>query len=237
MHAAVHGRRPLAALGLAGLFLGLAVASRPPILFGTLLFLPPLWLLMRRESRAWKTGWRYGLAAAAGLGLCGAALLAHNYPRFDNPLEFGQNFQLTSSRELSNRHFGWDYVRQNLRVYYFFPLRWSWQFPFASAQTPGWSIPDYAGSEEMCGLGVTFPFLWLALAAPLAVWPRTGAERRALAAIGGARLAARGHAAFAGDSTGAAGTRGRTAFCHRRSLRIGSRRRARRWSGGRGFSF
>ncbi len=186
VHAAVHGRRPLAALGLAGLFLGLAVASRPPILFGTLLFLPPLWLLMRRESRAWKTGWRYGLAAAAGLALCGAALLAHNYARFDNPLEFGQNFQLTSSRELSNRHFGWDYVRQNLRVYYFFPLRWSWQFPFAWAQTPGWSIPDYAGSEEMCGLGVTFPFLWLALAAPLAVWQRTGAERRALAAMVGA---------------------------------------------------
>ncbi|MSU73433.1 MAG: hypothetical protein EXS43_14025 [Opitutus sp.] len=186
VHAAVHGRRPLAALCLAGLFLGLAVAARPPVLFGAALFPAPLWLLIRRESRPGKTWWRYGLAAAAGLALCGAAMLAHNYARFDNPLEFGQNFQLTSSRELSNRHFGLDYVRQNLRVYYLFPLRWSWEFPFVSAQTPGWTIPDYAGSEEMCGLGVTFPFLWLALAAPLAVWQRAEAERRSLCAMLGA---------------------------------------------------
>ena len=184
--AAIDGRRPLTALGLAGLCLGLAVASRPPTLFGGALLLAPLWLLIRRDPPPGRNGWRYVVAASAGLVLCGAAVLAHNYARFDQPLEFGQNFQLTSARELSNRHFGLDYVWHNLRVYYLFPLRWSWEFPFVSAQTPSWSIPDYAGSEEMCGLGVTFPFLWLALAAPLAGWRRSRAERQTVGATVGA---------------------------------------------------
>jgi hypothetical protein len=186
VHAAVHGRRPLMALGLAGLFLGLAMAARPPTLFGAALLLAPLWLLIRRESHPMRNAWRHGLAAAAGLIACGMVVLAHNYARFENPLEFGQNFQLTAARELSNRHFGLDYAWHNLKVYYLFPLRWSWEFPFVSAQTPGWSLSDYAGSEEMCGLGVTFPFLWLALAAPLASWQRPEAERRSLGAMLGA---------------------------------------------------
>ncbi len=65
---ALHGRRPVLALGVAGVLIGLA----------------------------------------AGLGLCGAAMLAHNYARFGSALEFGQNYQLTAARELNNRHFGLD---------------------------------------------------------------------------------------------------------------------------------
>jgi hypothetical protein len=173
-------------LGLAGLSLGLAMASRPPNLFAAAMLLAPLWMLVWRAPRPVAAWWRHGLAATAGLGLCGLAMLAYNYARFDNPLEFGQNYQLTSSRELENRHFGLDFIPQNLGVYYFFPLRWSWDFPFVSAHTPSWSNPDYAGGEEMCGFGVTFPFLWLALAAPLAWWRRRADERRSLRAMMGA---------------------------------------------------
>ena len=186
VYAAVHGRRPLVSLGLAGLSLGLAMASRPPNLFGAAMLLIPWWVLVWRAPRPAAAWWRYGLAATAGLALCGLAMLAYNYARFENPLEFGQNYQLTSSRELGNRHFGLDYIPHNLGVYYLCPLRWSWDFPFGSAHTPSWSNPDYAGGEEMCGFGVTFPFLWLALAAPLAWWRRSPHERRSLWAMVGA---------------------------------------------------
>ncbi len=185
VYAAIHGFRPLLCLGLAGLCLGLAMASRPPNLFGVAMLLAPLWLAWRvpHPERPW---WRCVLIALAGVGLCGVGILAHNYARFDHPLEFGQNYQLTASHELKNRHFGLNYMPHNLAVYYFCPLRWSWEFPFVAAWTPGTDIPDYAGGEEMCGLAVTFPFLWLALAAPLGWWRRTADEGRTLRVMLGA---------------------------------------------------
>ncbi len=177
---AVDGRRPVRALGAAGLLIGLAAASRPPCVFGALMLLPVLWWAGRNRAAWW---WRGGLAAAAGLGLCGAAMLAHNYARFGNALEFGQNYQLTAARELNNRHFGFDYMLHNFRVYYFCPVRWTWEFPFVAAQTPVSTIRDHAGSEEMAGLLVTLPILWLAIAAPLAWRGREERESRSIRAV------------------------------------------------------
>ena len=182
-YAAIHGGRRVLALGAAGLCLGLAAASRPPSVFGAAMLLPVLWVGWREKQSGW---WRGALAAGAALGACIVAMLIYNYARFGNPLEFGQNYQLTASRELSNRHFGLDYMRHNFGVYYFFPVGWSWTFPFVSARTPFASIPDYAGSEEMAGLLATLPFLWLALAAPLAWRGRPDAESRGARATVGA---------------------------------------------------
>ena len=188
MYAAVHARTTRAsalACGAAGLCIGLAASSRPPCLFGAAMLLAPLWLGWR-ERKSGRTWWWGRLAAAVGLGLCVAAMLVHNYARFGNALEFGQNYQLTSSQELKNRHFGLDYMAHNLAVYYFGPVSWSWEFPFVAAQTPTSTIPGHAGSEEMAGLGVTLPFLWLALAVPLAWRGRADDERRKLRAVVGA---------------------------------------------------
>lgn len=187
IYAAIHGRRPVLALGTAGLLIGWAAASRPPALFGAAMLLPVLWFAWRKKATWW---WRGALAAGAGLGCCGVAMLWHNSARFGHALEFGQNYQLTSARELSNRHFGLDYMAHNLRVYFFGEVQWSWEFPFVAAQVPATNIPDYAGSEEMAGMLVTLPFLWWALAAPLA-WRRRAEEtereklRAMLGAIGG----------------------------------------------------
>jgi hypothetical protein len=61
-------------------------------------------------------------------------------------------------------------------------LRWSSEFPFAQAQAIEIShIPDYFGTEEVCGMAVTFPFVWFILALPLAWWRRDRAESRRLA--------------------------------------------------------
>lgn len=191
----LHARRPIPAFVLAGICLGLAVGARPPCLFAAVMFLPALW--HRWQDPATRpTVWRCALAAAVPLGLCGAAILAYNFARFGNPLEFGQSYQLTGIHEARAHHFSLRYFLPNLAIYGFTWPRWSWVFPFVSAARPGSGVPGYLGGEEICGLAVTLPFLWLAGAAPLA-WTRrapgtaTGL-RTMILAIAGAGVAVAG---------------------------------------------
>ncbi len=71
-------------------------------------------------------------------------------------------------------------------MYYFCPVKWSWEFPFVSATMPHSTIADHAGTEEMAGLLVTLPFLWLALAVPLTWRDRAERESRQVRTMFGA---------------------------------------------------
>ena len=170
LYRALVGPRPELALGLAGLSLGLAVGSRPTCVLGALMFLPPL--LHLRRAAPQKTLWRRGaLAAAAGLGVCLLALASHNIARFGNPFEFGQGFQLSGVYESKMQHFRFAYLAHNFSIYYLHLPEWTREFPFVSATAV--TAPGPAGylggwNEPICGLAVTLPFLWLALASPLA---------------------------------------------------------------------
>lgn len=177
---AIHGRHPVAWMAAAGLALGLAVGSRPPTLFAAPLLLAPVWFAWREgnPARAW---WRKALAAALPVGLCGLALMAHNYARFDSPLEFGQNYQLSGAYEGKQTHFApLRYLPHNLYVYFFQPVEWTWEFPFAMAEKVEVGMPGdgYMGTEEVCGLAVTFLYFWFALALPLGWRERALSERR-----------------------------------------------------------
>lgn len=184
---AAHGRRPALAMAAAGLSLGLAVGSRPTCLFAAPLLLGPLWLAARerRPERDWR---RMAVAAVVPLGLCGLALMWHNHARFDSPLEFGQNYQLSGAHEGQQTHFSPRYFAHNFAVYFFQALHWTAEFPFAMAcgvDVP--SIPGYFGTEEVSGLVATFPYVALIVALPLAWWRREPAEARAFtAALGSA---------------------------------------------------
>jgi len=165
---ALHGRRPIFALTLAGLSIGLAVTARPTYLLGTGLLLPPLWVLAHRAGRDWR--WARGvLAAGGGLVLCVGLVLTHNYARFGQALEFGQNYQLTGVYESKVRHFHWTYVPHNLRIYAFQPPAVTKQFPFIRATAVRGGPKGYLGewNEAVCGLLVTLPFFWLLGALPL----------------------------------------------------------------------
>ncbi len=186
VYRAIHGARPLWAMAAAGLCAGLAVGSRPTCLFACGLLLAPVWLAWRerRPERVW---WRLGLAALGPLAACGLAIMAHNYARFDNPLEWGQNYQLSGAYEGKLVHFSPRFFLHNCAVYFFQPLRWTGEFPFALAEGIEIShIEDYFGTEEVCGLAVTFPFYWFVLALPLAWARRNGDEARRLTAVLGA---------------------------------------------------
>lgn len=169
VYAALHGRRPIIALGLAGISLGLAAGARPTYVFSTVMLLPALWGIRRARGRIWR---RAGLAAAAGFGVCVLVILAHNYARFGNPLEFGQNYQLSGIYESKADHFRAAYLPRNLFIYFSQSVRWSPELPFMFAEalkTEG--AVGYHGrfNEGVAGLLVTFPFIGLAPAFLLAV--------------------------------------------------------------------
>jgi hypothetical protein len=182
---AMHGRRPVLAMALAGLSLGLAVGSRPTCLLAAPLLLAPLvWAWREQGTRG--IPWRLVLAAVVPLGLCGLALMAHNAARFGSPFEFGQNYQLSGAYESKLTHFSLRFLTHNFSVYFFQLLKWTAEFPFAFAHGVQINhIPDYFGTEEVSGLAVTYPILWCVLALPFAGWRRDPAEARRLwAALG-----------------------------------------------------
>ncbi len=184
IYAGLHSKRPVPALGAAGLFLGLAVAARPTCIFGAVIFLPPLWCMARQPGKR-GLALRCGLAAALGFGTCLAAILAHNFARFGNPLEFGQDYQLSGVYESRMHHFSASYVPHNLYLYFYHPGDWSRRFPFVSTAPVAGGPPGYLGgwSEAICGLAVTFPFIWIALALPL-TWREAAPDWRLRAVVG-----------------------------------------------------
>lgn len=183
VYRAIHGGHPLRWMMLAGLCLGLAVASRPTCLLAAPMLLAPIWYTAKRrgETRA-PSWWRMAVAVALPLGVCGLAVMAHNYARFGNPLELGQHYQLSGAYESKWVHFSPRFVLHNIAVYFFQPVKWTWTFPFAAAQSIEIDLPGYFGTEEVCGVAVTFLFTWFVLGVPLMWRGRSPARSRALTA-------------------------------------------------------
>ncbi len=157
----------------AGLCIGLAMAARPTYLFAALALLPPLWWLWRQnEARAVF----FSLIAALLVGP--SAALAHNYARFGNALEFGQNYQLTSIYESKAEHFRLSYLRHNIGLYYFQRPEWTPTFPYISAATRRDGPAGYLGAwnEPVGGIFFTLPFLAIAPAALCAMRRKTRRE-------------------------------------------------------------
>jgi len=94
-------------LAAASLCYGLAVGARPSELPGAAMLLIPVWSAWspaRRRRQMSPVPPRYHplqllAAAVVPLTLCGLGLLAYNYLRFQNPLEFGQHYQLAADRQ------------------------------------------------------------------------------------------------------------------------------------------
>jgi hypothetical protein len=178
-------------LAAGSLACGLAVGARPEFLAGAVILLAPVWL-ERREAGPRRVA---GLLAAAALPLlaCGIGLALYNTLRFQNPLEFGQRYQLAGDRQDTLQHFSARYLWFNFRVYFLEPVRWGRAFPFAGGIVSPPLPAGHAPIEDPFGILVNVPLAWLALAAPLG-WR----ERPALRAFGlaGALLFAAAAAPF-----------------------------------------
>jgi tetratricopeptide (TPR) repeat protein len=157
-------------LAAASLAYGLAVGSRPNLLFGGVILLIPVVQAWRERQPIWTA-----LAAAIiPIALIGLGLMLYNELRFDNPFEFGMRYQLAVNRQVTRQVFRLRYLWFNFQVYFLDPARWNPRFPFVhEAATP--PVPaGYVDIVRPFGVLTNIPLVWLALAAPLAWRSRSG---------------------------------------------------------------
>jgi len=169
------GRRVLWLL-LGSLAYGLAITSRPSLLFGAVILLIPV-------IQAWHSGraslprrlpWETAGLLAAALGpliLIGVGQMIYNAERFGNPLEYGCRYEVTGLAPVTDLgQFSLHYFWFNVRYYFWEPAQWSRHLPFLRP-APHWnSSSGHFGSDQYYGgLLTIYAPVWLALAAPL-VW-------------------------------------------------------------------
>ncbi|HTS17271.1 MAG TPA: tetratricopeptide repeat protein [Verrucomicrobiae bacterium] len=169
-------RKRVGWLAAASMAYGLAVGARPTLLLGAVMLLVPVaqaW----REQRPMRGPW---MAAVGPIAVIGAGLMAYNFLRFSNPLEFGQHYQLNGNRLVVREAFRLRYLWFNMRMYLLEPVRWKTAFPFVhgiAAQT----LPEgYVDAQQPFGVLTNVPLVWLALAAPLAWRSQPGPTRSVL---------------------------------------------------------
>jgi len=97
---------------LAGLCLGLAVSCRPHLAFALPFFVGEWWRETSGRERV-----NVGLRFVAPLAAVGLALMAYNYVRFEDPLEFGHRFlEIRWQRRMQEvGMFSIEYLDRNLR--------------------------------------------------------------------------------------------------------------------------
>jgi len=165
-------KRKVLWLLLASLAYGLAIGSRPSLLFGVIILLLPV-------AQAWRAATepgsrrRVGLLLVAAVGpvmLIGLGLMLYNTLRFGSPFEFGWNYQLSNYQNNAAQQFSLHYFWFTFRFYFLEPMRWSGHFPFLQAGPPLPSPSGYTSvGNAYSGILSNYPLVWLALAAPL-VW-------------------------------------------------------------------
>jgi tetratricopeptide (TPR) repeat protein len=157
-------------LAAASLAYGLALGARPSLLFGAVILLVPVAQAWREKRRVWPLL----LAACGPIVAMGAGLMIYNALRFDNPLEFGQRYQLPL---VVHQQFSLRYLWINFRVGFLDPARWGGHFPFVDDIAEPELPKGYWQVDHAFGVLTNIPVVWLALAAPLA-WRRGSEEAR-----------------------------------------------------------
>jgi tetratricopeptide (TPR) repeat protein len=174
-------KRQVLWLLLASLAYGLAIGSRPSLLFGVIILLAPVaqaWRAATEPGSRRRVGWLF-VAAVVPVMLIGLGLMLYNTLRFDSPFEFGWHYQLAAIyRQTTVQQFSPHYLWFNFRFYFLEPMRWSGHFPFLHAVPllpvpAGYSVPGE--DSPYGGILSNYPLVWLALAAPL-VWRGRPAE-------------------------------------------------------------
>ncbi|HEX7631009.1 MAG TPA: hypothetical protein VF388_02665, partial [Lacunisphaera sp.] len=163
-------------IAAASLAYGLGVGSRP-----TIFLLGPLvpivaWLVWRSQAAAphGRSLLRLAGATAIPAGLIGLGLMAYNYARFDNPLEFGLHYQINAITGTKLQ--GAAFIYPNISWYYLKPPTLSTFFPYIFPHS-NYPLPAgyYPGSEGTHG---QLAVLGLTLACVLAaVWLKPASAR------------------------------------------------------------
>ncbi len=164
-----------------GLTFGLAIASRPLHLIGLIAFAPIVIWAWRDRALGHAPHFRGLMWGGVGIALCIATICAHNYARFDHPLEFGQNYQLSGVYESKMRHFGLDYLVHNLGIYFLSVPKVASAFPFIAATATHTGPTGYLAewNEAVCGFIISSPLVLCGLGWRLGWRERTDGDDKA----------------------------------------------------------
>jgi len=172
-------------LAAASLAYGLAVGARPTVLFGAAILLAPVvhaWITSPEPAgRRWLVVSRLLAAAVVPLLLIGFGLMLYNYLRFDNPLEFGEHYQLSSFKPNQMKvFFGLKFLWYNFRVYFLQVVHWGGSFPYVEGFRRPAAPAGELGLEYPFGVLPNIPLAWMALVSSLAWQKRMPGERLVL---------------------------------------------------------
>jgi tetratricopeptide (TPR) repeat protein len=175
----------------ASLAVGLAVGCRPNGFLGAgILFLPLLRAFKSGDGRDGRGRAAVAAALLLPIAAIGAGLMAYNHARFQNVLEFGDNYQLSIGRVAEGlaRHFDPGYLGFNIRLYFFEYPGWQRAFPFVKALSISARPEGYGYVEHPVGALTLLPFVLCAACVPLAFRELKDGLRKRLALICGAIL-------------------------------------------------
>jgi len=162
-----NGPRRRGWLILAGLAYGLAVGSRPNLLFGAVLLAAPLlpyWRAWRGQNSLDLVALRRdGLAVGLPFLILIFALLTYNYLRFGSWVEFGTSYMFSGLHPQRDVVTSFRFLPVNLWYYLFAPSQISAFFPFFQViHMPWFEAPaGYTGQENTYGILPSLPFLWM----------------------------------------------------------------------------
>jgi tetratricopeptide (TPR) repeat protein len=159
---------------MASLAYGLAIGSRPSLLFGAVILLLPVFPAWCEAAGPgyYRTALLRLAAALGPIALIGLGLMFYNDFRFNNPFEFGSHYQLNGDYDVTkSQQFSFHYFWFNIRYYFFEPVRWSNHFPLFGivplAPLPkGYYSPGVSFGGFYGGILATCPVVLLALATP-----------------------------------------------------------------------
>lgn len=183
LYRALHSRRRGLWLAATSVLLGLAIGARPLYLIGAWVLAIPLWCWARDlgVGAAWrsKDWWRWVIAAVLPAACIGIGLGAYNYLRFDNPLEFGQTYQMAGDDVSKLTLFNPAYAWYGMRIYLLAAPGWTPFFPYLTVITPPPAPSGHFGIENPYGVWPTMPVVFFGLFL-LGLWWKRGPEERAL---------------------------------------------------------
>lgn len=174
----------------AGVALSLAIGSRPPALLIAPIVMAALLWRFSREGTRWRDQLRRLLPFAIPLAVTGGLLAAYNYLRFDNPLQFGNTYQLAAIYTPNLQFFRPSRIPSGLHHYLFSSQRTTPEFPFVRLAP---AKPEEL-VEEVAGVLPLYPFLAALLVLPALLWRSDSARpdlrllATVLAAAGSAHL-------------------------------------------------
>lgn len=133
--------------------LALAVACRPTLLFVSLLILPRLIKVLvdiiKNMKVEKKSIIKFVLAVVVPYMLVGVGLMIYNYVRFENPFEFGANYQLTVT-DCSKMTFSIQRALMGLNTLLFNVPKFDCNFPYVSVEC---SMSEYRGIFYLSAFG------------------------------------------------------------------------------------